>query len=90
MSKYENLIFHQHRFILVAAILVAILKKKVDKDGPGIEPILHRENLIKIHCCLGGVGQANTRARARTHTHTHRGLRKVPRIYSPWTLASHE
>ena len=32
--------------------LAAILKK-VDEDPPGIEPILHREQLVKIH--LGGV-----------------------------------
>ena len=48
----------------MAAILAAILEKKVDEDAPGTGPMLHRENRVKIRCRLGGEG-------GRTHTHTH-------------------
>ena len=47
----------------MAAILVAIWKKPVEEDAPGTEPILHRENRVKL-CCRLGLGE-------RTHTHTH-------------------
>ena len=75
----------------MAAILAAILEKKVDEDAPGTEPMLHRENLVKIRCRLGGEGgHTHTHAHTHTHTHTHTGLRKVSRIYPQWTLTSHE
>ena len=48
----------------MAAILAAILEKKVDEDAPGTGPMLLRENRVKIRCRLGGEG-------GRTHTHTH-------------------
>ena len=56
MSKYENLIFYQRHFFCMAAILAAILEKKVDEDAPGTEPMLHRENSVKIRCRLRGEG----------------------------------
>ena len=71
----------------MAAILAAILEKKVDEDAPGTEPMLHRENRVKIRCRLGGEGG---RTHTHTHTHTHTGLRKVSRIYPQWTLTSHK
>ena len=49
----------------MAAILAAILKKKVDEDIPGTEPMFHRENRVKIRCRLGGVGE-----HIGTYTHT--------------------
>ena len=73
--------------LCMAAILADILNKKVDENAPRIELVLHHGNLVKICCRLGGVGE---------HTHGHKqgrphtGLRKVSRIYSPWTFTSHE
>ena len=37
-----------------AAILAAILKKKVDEDVPRVERILCKKNGVKIRCSLGG------------------------------------
>ena len=63
----------------MAAILAAILEKKVDEDAPGTEPMLHRENRVKIRCRLGGEG-------GRTHTQDS----EVSRIYPQWTFTSHK
>ena len=79
--KIREFNFLAATFFCMAAILAAILEKKVDEDAPGTEPMLHSENRVKIRCRLGGEG-------GRTHTHT--GLRKVSRIYPQWTLTSHE
>ena len=64
-------------FFCMAAILVAILKKKVDEDAPGTEPMLHRENRVKIRCRLGGEGG---RTHTHTHTHTHRTQKSLQNL----------
>ena len=46
--------------------------KRFDEDVPGIEPMLHRENSVIIHCHLGGAGgRIHTHTGAHTHTHKY-------------------
>ena len=58
-------------FLCIVAILEAILKYKIAEDAPGIEPILYRENRIKIRRCSGVAGQ------------THRAQKKVSGFTPP-------
>ena len=79
---HENFIIHQQRFMHGGHIDDHFEKKE---DAHGIGPILHRENCVKIRCRLGLVDE-----HTRTRTHTGTGHREISRIYSPWTLTSHE
>ena len=63
----------------MAAILAAILEKKVDEDAPGTEPMLHRENRVKIRCRLGGVGE-HTHTETHGHTDTHRTKKNLQNL----------
>ena len=47
VSKYENLIFYQTCYCM-AAILAAILEKKVDEDVRDVGQILQKNNCVKI------------------------------------------
>ena len=55
--------FYQHQFLCMPATLLAC-ENQGCQDVPGIEPIFHRKNRVKIRYRVGGVAE-------HTHTHTH-------------------
>ena len=64
----------------MATILAVILKNKVDEDAPGIVPILHCKNRIKIRCRVGVVGEhthTNTQESQKSPEFTPHGLRQA-------------
>ena len=83
VSKSENLVFYKRQFFAWRQYWQLFWEKKLTRTLPLLgpspcwtEPMLHRENRVKICCRLGGEG-----GRAHTRAHTHTGLGKVSRIY---------